>query len=242
MNALGYFKNEEIAMTSIVFLERRLWTHEAGLTALLICILLFFIALYPLGEVPYGTFLADIFFSLILISGVMTVFHQRSVRLVGLGLALAVLVLHWVGQLYPHESWAPYKAILGVAFCWLLIVVILRQVFKEGAITYHRICGAIAAYLLIGVSWGFLYLFVALHLPGAFHLPPWADPHKPQILQQSYIYFSFVTLTTLGYGDIVAVHPSVRLLVMLEAILGQLYPAITLAWLVAMEIISRTRK
>ena len=56
------------------------------------------------------------------------------------------------------------------------------------------------------------------------------------------LYFSVVTLTTLGYGDIVPISSSARLVAMMEALFGQLYPAIMLAWLVSMEIVSRSQK
>lgn len=118
-----------------------------------------------------------------------------------------------------------------------LIAAILGQVFAAGPVTFRRIEGAIAAYLLIGVVFACLYDLVHGLDPGAFlhHGAPPAE--TGQVV--SYLFFSFVTLTTTGYGDIVPVHPVARSLAMLEALTGQLYLAILLARLVSLEIMNR---
>jgi hypothetical protein len=119
----------------------------------------------------------------------------------------------------------------------VLIAAILRQTFGAGRITFRRIEGAIAAYLLIGLV--FACLYDVLH-----GLDPAAFLHQGapvQALEQvgSYTFFSFVTLTTTGYGDIVPVHPVARSLAILEALTGQLYLAILLARLVSLQITTR---
>jgi hypothetical protein len=119
----------------------------------------------------------------------------------------------------------------------VLIAAILRQTFAAGRITFRRIEGAIAAYLLIGLV--FACLYDVLH-----GLDPAAFLHQGepvQLLEQvgSYLFFSFVTLTTTGYGDIVPVHPVARSLAILEALTGQLYLAILLARLVSLQIATR---
>jgi voltage-gated potassium channel Kch len=116
--------------------------------------------------------------------------------------------------------------------------VLLVQVLRQGAINAHRILGAVAVYILLGTIWSLFYHLIELQLPGAFQLPPGIS-EKPQVLQAHLGYFSFVTLTTLGYGDIVAVHPVSRTFVIIEALVGQLFPAILLARLVSMEIAHR---
>jgi hypothetical protein len=227
-------------MRDNVLLPRRFWTSEHGLTALLVFLLLFFVALYPLSKFSFGSFLAHIFFSLILISGVLTVFHRPLIRIFAVGLALAEFMVYWLEFFSPSNTLAVSQVFLVALFLGLLIVVVLMQVFREGSITMHRISGAVAAYILIGALWASLYQFIVLTIPGAFDFSALAEGSRSD-LQAHLYYFSFVTLTTLGYGDIVPVHPGARLVVMLEALTGQLYPAITLAWLVSMEIVSRTQ-
>jgi hypothetical protein len=109
-------------------------------------------------------------------------------------------------------------------------------------VTAHRIRGAILIYLLLGVMWAFTYQVVALTIPEAFRLPEGLIAGEPDALRRELTYFSVVTLTTTGYGDITAVHPVARTLVMLEILVGQLYPAIVLAWLVSLAIMHQKEK
>ena len=94
-------------------------------------------------------------------------------------------------------------------------------------------------YLLLGMIWALFYQMVALYSPEAFKLPQSLGTYGLDVMQAQLVYFSFVTLTTLGFGDIVAVHATVRMLVILEALMGQLFPAVLLARLVAMELAHR---
>ena len=95
--------------------------------------------------------------------------------------------------------------------------------------TLHRVQGAVAAYLLLGLVWGYAYQLVAALAPGAF-----ANAVATPGQDHNLIYFSFVTLTTVGYGDVTPVHPAARSLALMEALTGQLYPAILLARLVTL--------
>ncbi|HEX9328908.1 MAG TPA: ion channel [Reyranella sp.] len=122
------------------------------------------------------------------------------------------------------------------AAAWLLIALVIiwtvaRAVFEPGRITYHRVVGAILLYLTIGLVFVALYSLVGAASPNAFNgLTVTAQVSLPSDL----IYFSFTTLTTVGYGDIVPVHPVARSLSNVEAIVGQLYPATLLARLVSL--------
>jgi len=111
---------------------------------------------------------------------------------------------------------------------------ILGQAFREGPTTSHRITGAVAAYLLLGQIWSLAYYLVELGIPGSFSLQ--GPPGDKETLHSHFFYFSFVTLTTLGYGDIVAVHPMARMLVILEGVTGQLFPAILISRLVSLHV------
>ena len=122
------------------------------------------------------------------------------------------------------------------ASAWLLIALVIiwtvaRAVFGPGRITYHRVVGAILLYLTIGLVFVALYTLVGAHSPNAFTgLTVTARVSLPSDL----VYFSFTTLTTLGYGDIMPVHPIARSLSNVEAIIGQVYPATLLARLVSL--------
>jgi hypothetical protein len=122
------------------------------------------------------------------------------------------------------------------AAAWLLIALVIiwsvaRAVFGPGRITYHRIVGAILLYLTIGLVFVALYTLVGAYSPNAFSgLTVAARVSLPSDL----VYFSFTTLTTLGYGDIMPIHPIARSLSNIEAIIGQVYPATLLARLVSL--------
>ena len=128
------------------------------------------------------------------------------------------------------------------ASAWLitgvvLTVVVARAVFAPGQVTFHRVVGAILLYLNIGLLFAALFCFVALIVPNAFTgLQPLRDNLA---IAANLIYFSFVTLTSVGYGDIVPLHPYARSLANLEAIIGQLYPATLLARLVTLQLEGR---
>ena len=127
-------------------------------------------------------------------------------------------------------AWAVISTVLGF--------VVARQVFERGQVTYHRILGAILLYMLIAMAFVSLFMLVGLLVPDAFSGLTLEDNQR---MSSSLIYFSFATLTTTGYGDIVPVHPVARSLCNLEAVIGQLYPATLLARLVSLELAGRAR-
>jgi ABC-type multidrug transport system fused ATPase/permease subunit len=154
--------------------------------------------------------------------------------------ALVAAVAAGVGafEIIEHGSGlsdALWRVRLGLAITLftLLIGTVGVAVFAPGRVTYHRILGAIVVYMATA------YLFVALyHLlvvtdPNAFTGLPSGGPGPATLT--SLIYFSYVTLTSTGYGDIAPVHPLARGLANLEAVVGQLYPAILLARLVSLH-------
>jgi Ion channel len=118
----------------------------------------------------------------------------------------------------------------------VLIGVVARAVFSPGRVTHHRIIGAILVYLSVALTFVALYSIVGLLVPHAFSGMSFEDNLA---LSSNVIYFSFVTLTSTGYGDIFPVHPVARSLCNLETIIGQLYPATLLARLVSLEIEGR---
>lgn len=130
------------------------------------------------------------------------------------------------------------------ATAWLIAgvtlgTVVARAVFAPGKVNFHRVIGAVLLYLTIGLIFVALFCFVALLEPNAFiGLQPLSDNLA---IAGNLIYFSFVTLTSVGYGDIVPLHPFARGLANIEAIIGQLYPATLLARLVTLELEHRQR-
>lgn len=156
-----------------------------------------------------------------------------ALMLMAVGLAVAAAILRLKQRssldiLLDATAWAT----IGLVLIW----VVSRAVFGHGRVTYHRVIGAVLLYLTLGLTFVATYTFVGLLSPDAFRGMTVTDSPA---LASDLIYFSFVTLTTIGYGDIVPVHPLARSLCNLEGIIGQLYPATLLARLVTLELESR---
>jgi hypothetical protein len=228
-------------MRRILSYLNQLWTTDIALTTLLISLLLYIVFLYPLGQLGSFRLLPTVFFSLILITGAITVFRNRVFRMLVFSWGILALILLWVRYLFPNQTFIFIATCLGLFFLVLLTSLILGQTFREGPTTSHRIMGAVAAYLLIGMIWSLAYYLITLWIPEAFSVQGSITSGDREPLQSKLFYFSFVTLTTLGYGDIVAVHPTVRMLVILEGVVGQLYPAILIARLVSLQVQSKQK-
>ena len=167
----------------------------------------------------------------------MAVAKSRFITVLALAFALVTLVVRWAKIFVPSAGLATLDTLLLLVFLGMLAVIVLFQVFREGPITIQRISGAVVVYLLLGLMWALAYQLIELQQPGSFNF---ADaPAIGDTLSARLVYFSFVTLTTLGYGDITAVSPVARTLAMLEAAIGQLFPAILIARLVSMELYYR---
>ncbi len=146
-------------------------------------------------------------------------------------IALLTFLLEIVGRMKLYNSWTLSLFIsIQVVYIFYLggaAYLILRDILLSQEITIDTIRGGICVYLLIGFVWALFYGITASVDSNAFS--------QPIIEIESYgraVYFSFTTLTTLGYGDIIPVSPLAKMLTNLEAIIGQLYPAILIAILV----------
>jgi hypothetical protein len=114
----------------------------------------------------------------------------------------------------------------------LLALMVLSVVLRAGAVTRHQIQGAVAAYLLLGFAWAAAYEFLSLRDPAAF-------TGLAGAAGSPWTYYSLVTLTTMGYGDITPVSPAARSLAVAEALTGQMYIAILISRLVALSMTRR---
>jgi Ion channel len=213
------------------------WMADWHLSFLLGLLLLVVFVLYPMSD--RGSFIGIVLqslFSLILITGAAVVANSRAVLALAALFAVGTAAVGWVRLYAPGGALVIPGVSMWILFFAMLAGVILMRVFGEGSINFHRIQGAVAVYLLLGVMWSGCYRLVIHMDPGAFSLPAVTDEGT---LMSKLVYFSFVTLTTVGYGDIAAVHSAARSLAVLEALTGQLFPAVLIARLVSMEVSRR---
>ncbi len=146
-------------------------------------------------------------------------------------IAVLTFLLEIVGRVGWYEPWTvDFLFLIQVVYAFYLGMaahLILREILLSQQVTFDTIRGGICVYLLIGFVWALLYGITASLDGKAFS--------QAIIAEESYsnvVYFSFTTLTTLGYGDIIPVSPLAKMLTNLEALIGQLYPAILIAILV----------
>jgi hypothetical protein len=215
------------------------WWKDRGFSTLLFLLLILFF-LSPFVGSRMSSLLLAVFYIPLLITGVASVTQSRFLRTVALVLATIVLIFNILHQNFPNKTFTGCWYFSIVMFYCLLIIILIHQVYRDGPVTRHRIRGAMAAYMLIGITWTYIYLLISLLIDNAFSFPPStaAHPDAPTV-QSTLVYYSFVTLTTLGYGDTVPIHPVARMFAILEALIGMLYPATMLARLVSLEIMYR---
>jgi voltage-gated potassium channel len=161
-------------------------------------------------------------------------FRSTQLRLkTGVGFTLSVLVIVIFSVLLDEAGMSSmHLFVLILFYCWATWLA-AKQVLFSGPIDGNKIVGAICIYLLIGLVWALLYLFIAQTIPEAFNgleQRVWYDNFA------NVAYFSFVTLTTLGYGDISPAIPIARFLVYMEAIVGVFYMAILVASLIGIRV------
>jgi Ion channel. len=110
---------------------------------------------------------------------------------------------------------------------------ILIYVFRRSAVTLDSIFAAVSAYLLIAFAFACVYMFMVALTPESFRFPSPIETTPYPAVGASMIYFSFVTLATLGYGDILPYSEAARMLAVIEAVIGQFYVAVIVAVLVS---------
>ena len=220
----------------------RFWSSDRSLSGLLVILVIGIFVLYPLGEIGVlGDVVLELVFSLLLISGVMSVTRNRIATVIICFIAAATIFCGWLGLFYPSALLSGFRYFFGILSLGLMVAIIMIDVFREGEINFHRIQGAIAGYLLLGILLAVTYRLIALLEPGSFMrgTHPVSGVFSDGSLMHAFLFFSFSTLTTIDYSDVVAVNPLARSLVIVEALIGQLFPAILLARLVSMEVSSR---
>jgi hypothetical protein len=227
-----------------VLMRRDLWARDEGLTVLLGALLLMIFIVNPLGAAGvfrgYGALIHDLWLALTLLSGALAIGWRRKAARVVVLSAILLFALRGLGFVGGAGALGlVVDAMLTLFLLSTLVLIVLWQVFREGPITRQRVQGSIIIYLLLGLIWAEAYTLAAHLDSDAFAGNLGAGQNA---LSARLTYFSFVTLTTVGYGDILPTNFLTRTLANLEGLIGQLFPAILIARLVSMEIAARETK
>ena len=227
-----------------VLMRRDLWARDEGLTVLLGALLLMIFIVNPLGAAGvfrgYGALVHDLWLALTLLSGAFAIGWRRKAARVVVLSAILLFALRGLGfAVVAGALGLVVDAVLTIFLLSTLAMMVLWQIFREGPITRQRVQGSIVIYLLLGLIWAEAYTLAAYLDSDAFTGNLAAGRNA---LPARLTYFSFVTLTTVGYGDILPTNLATRTLANIEALIGQLFPAILIARLVSMEIAAREMK
>jgi hypothetical protein len=193
--------------------------------------------LHPL--VP--TVVEGLLFLGVLLAAVVSTSKGRAWIPFALLLGLPAVALWLVGLFVVAEGIALASQMFLAVFLGYTIAVMLEAIFTSRRVTFNTVCASLCVYLLLGLIWALAYSLVDVLDPAAFTYTVAGGKHPPLLRvgrgDIAVLYFSFTTLTTLGYGDIVPTSPVSRMLASSEAIVGQLYLAVLVARLVGMHIV-----
>ena len=180
----------------------------------------FVIPVFPLS---WGQLPIRIGFTLIFISGVMTM-EKRNWRI--LYLTLAAFIMQWVSHILQWEIVADVSKFLNILFFLIVIFSLIREMATAKVVTPNVIMASISGYLLLGIIYSVFIVAIMQRDPGAFNITNEGNGvQDASAFYSKSLYFGFVTLATLGYGDILPLKPYTRSLATLICISGQLYVA-----------------
>jgi len=185
----------------------------------------------------FGRISLSVFFGLMLVTGAFSTIRHQAMRYLVAGLALSTFTIDLAAEFttYGLSIWETSLRLICLS---VLVLMTLKQTLRPGPVTIYRVMGGIAGYLLIGYTWVYVYQLLVQIVPAAIHFENGMSGLSRQ--PNDLVYFSFITLTTVGYGDVHPVHPVVRSMAVAEALVGQLYVAILIASLVGMALQTRS--
>ena len=176
---------------------------------------------------------AELSFSLLLIVGVWSLQSSRQRLLLGLALVSISLLGTAANLIFQSELFLWLIIPSRLLFLGLTAVVVLEQVMLSGKVNLNKIVGAVCVYLILGTFWALLCLVLEMAVPGSYS---GLERYDEELWIWRLIYYSFITLTTIGYGDITPANAFSETLAWIEGLIGQFYIAILVASLVGMYI------
>jgi hypothetical protein len=184
------------------------------------------------GHSRTGAIIESVLVTLVLLSAVLVV-GGRLKMLIGLILAVPALLCDWLSYFLPHLPFPELFRAFGLMFLGFVVIQFLRYIVRAPRVDFEVLCAGIATYLLLGLFWSFAYVLLDYWVPDSFVYPigPVVD-HSMEGFNA--LYFSFITLSTVGFGDIVPVSSMARMMAMSEAVFGMFYVTLMIARLVSL--------
>ncbi len=214
-------------------------TTFKGRFIFLLISLLCFLVVSPLLSGFLGLrVLLDIFLTAIFITALYSFSQKKHFFLIGTLLALPMLAAIWSTYFVKIPFTYLAGQCFGIVFIAFMVVTILSFVLKQYEITLDVIYGAVVVYLLTAIMWAFIFRVIEVLQPGSFTITQGLGEET----RLTFIYYSVVTITTLGYGDITPVTDIARSFSALEAVVGQIYLVVLVARLVGINIAQSMNK
>lgn len=201
-------------------------------------------ALLPFGQIGMlgASFLSKVFYSIILFIGIYTCRKNRKIMWMMAVLASSSFLATWLDTIVFNYNFDLFLAGTSL-FYFIYLLSIARDIFEKKEANTNLLSGGLCIYLLFGIAFAYLYTLLEIKAPGSFTLPAAVqdiDLHKLNYenlapILGTFVYFSFVTLSTLGYGDIHAETLPAQFLSLFEAVCGQIYLVVIVAGMVGMH-------
>jgi hypothetical protein len=210
----------------------------------LLVALLLVIILQPAVDTLVGKYLLEAIFIFILLAGLRAITVNRVLLRFELTLFVVSLALYAAGTLFASVRLV-YLGIAGrILFMSLVALTILIQLFRARKVSEDTLAGAVCVYLLIALVWGHCFLLIEFMVPGSFSFTIGEARLQLWVSRDFYpfYYFSLVTMTTIGYGDMVPISTAARTFATVEGVLGQIYLTILVARLVGMHLMQQQKK
>jgi hypothetical protein len=199
----------------------------------LVALVLFFIAAPFVELFRNGVLLESALMTLVLVSGVLAVGKSRRTLALAIVFVTPALLARWTYHLRPDVVPVEFFLVTALLFVIFVILRFLAFILRAPRVNSEVLCAGLSTYLLLGLLWSFAYRLVSEIDPHAFAITVSAIPNEP-IVGYKALYFSLITLSTVGYGDIVPVSNVARMLAAMEAMTGTLFIAVLIARLVAL--------
>jgi voltage-gated potassium channel len=206
----------------------------------LVSLVLFFLVSPFLTADRSSDFLLSVIFSLFIVVSINASTDNKWILAGTVIFGSLSLISYWDMTFFRTSSGIDvHHYMVNIIFMALITHAVLSTVARQKNVTSDTMFGAISGYLLIGLAWAFIYLTIDGLSSNAFtdHVPVTDN----RDLEQHFIYYSFITLTTVGYGDMVANTNIARMFSWMEAVVGQIYLAVWISQLVGLRIVMRTR-
>jgi hypothetical protein len=221
-------------MNDTLQFERSPFLRRFSAIELLVALVALFVSFPFIESLPSGALIESILLTVVLVSALLAIATRRRILIVAALLSLPALIGRWLNHYRPDLVPPEVFLIGGIVFVLFVVGNLLRFVLNAPSVNTEVLCASISAYLLLGLLWTLGYWLIAALIPDAFafNASTVADRSMKGL---NGLYFSFITLSTVGYGDITPVSKVARMLAAAEATTGLLYVAVLIARLVALH-------